>query len=278
VNFELPENFIRLYDELLRSVSGELKPDREYCAFPPRCGGDYSSGLMFYGRATNGWIEESVFALADLKTGEASRRCAERIVVNAQKPICTPDGDADTLGRYQMLEDEKCDGDPMHWLKHRRKYITERRSQYWQCAKKIAERYLGVSDASWYRHVAWSNLYKVGPQQRASSTQPSGNPSTRLRRAQRPGCANILQEEINHFRPRCVVFLTEENAETGYSDEFPEYLTLNDNRPNGDCKYVRATAKLRTSGHECNVVLAEHPQGRSPLAVAQDVLMAMATF
>jgi hypothetical protein len=273
----LPTNFIPLYEGLLRSVSGKLLHNLEYCALAPRCGGDYApGGLMFYGRATNGWIKESSFKPDHLKDPTRLARLAEKIVANAQKPICTPEGEeAGPHERYRMREDKKCDKDPMHWLKHNRTNVTERRSQYWRCVKEIAQSHLGVSDEIWYRHVAWSNLYKIGPQQ--DSTQPAGNPSGGLQKVQRADCAHILMDEVRHFRPGCIIFLTEVNEATGYFDDFSEWLTPKVKRNLG-LKYVSAAGRLQSFDHGCNIVLAQHPQGRPSSSVAKDLLKAMSSF
>jgi hypothetical protein len=62
MSLKLPADFVADYEALLRSVASELINDREYCAFTARCGNAYArDGLMFYGRATNGWTRESSF-------------------------------------------------------------------------------------------------------------------------------------------------------------------------------------------------------------------------
>jgi len=276
MSLKLPADFVADYGALLRSVASELTDDREYCAFAARCGNAYApGGLMFYGRATNGWTRDSSFTCATL---EQPTRLADTILSGSQEPICSPYGEAGPPGPYLMLKDESCDGDPMHWLKHRRKNITENRSQYWQCAKEVASRHLHLDEATWHRHIAWSNLYKIGPQQPIGSTQAAGNPSTKLQKVQRPGCARIVEREVAHFRPSCIVFLTETNEDRGYIDDFVEHLTLRTVKPNAGLKYVRATGKLHAFGNDYNVVLAQHPQGRPPLAVAEDVLRAVSSL
>lgn len=276
MNLALPTNFVPLYEGLLRAVVSKLESGRTYCAFAPRCGGDYAGALMFYGRATNGWTDESCFRPEELHDPSWLADFAETVVRNAQKPICCPEGEAGS-GPYVMRKDEKCDRDPMHWLKHDRTNVTERRSQYWRCVKEIVcQSRLGVTDAGWHRHIASSNLYKVSPQQRKDSGKAAGNPSGSLQKAQRFACARILLEEVKHFQPRCVVFLTEVNETAGYFSDFPECLASKLERNLG-LKYVSAKGKVQALGYNCNIILAQHPQGkgRYPLAIAQEVCKAM---
>jgi hypothetical protein len=277
----LPDGFDLLYQQLLCSTMGALKADREYVGFAARRGDLFQSagGLLVCGRATNGSIGKSAFTCHDLQTEEGRRCLAKRLVDSASLPVCCPQGESDGEEAYRFYADSSCDGDPMHWVRHPRQNVTEKKSQYWQCAKEVALG-LDLGEETWYRRIAWSNLYKISPNQpKANPTSPSGNPGAELSRAQLCACVLILAAEIRHFRPQWAIFLTEVNCTSGYFDPFRGPLGVKNLGKLPDSHYVREFGTLNVADHECCIVLAQHPQGkgRKPIQVAKEILRAISS-
>src|SRR5258707_13931927 len=120
-SISLPNTFTPMYADLLHSTKSILVPRRRYCGFAPRFGRRWNGGLMFYGRAANGWIRESEFSAEQLASDQNVNAVAAQLVQSADTPICGPCRETDVPEPYRMREDPNCCSDPMHWDRHDRK-------------------------------------------------------------------------------------------------------------------------------------------------------------
>lgn len=160
-----------LYAELIDSVS-----DYAYQKLMPFCiqwGEFYPSepntGIMFYGRATNGWItfESDIDKLFDRNSGDC---------------IFALDD--------QMQWVENCAGG-------QEEYYNSNKSAFWRVIRKTAANFYPDKELS---KICWSNVCKIAPD--------ASNPSEGLYYAQLEVARKIMQKELEIFSPRHVVLLT----------------------------------------------------------------------
>lgn len=168
--FEKAYQLKPLYAELMKSVEeyqeGGLVPFcMQWGEFFPM---EENTGIMFYGRATNGWV--------------------------------TLESDVDKL--FDMDFDDRifCRDDQMQWVDDYAGYTdgyNTNTSAFWRVIRRTASAFYAEDHLL---HVAWSNVCKVAPD--------GGNPSDSLFYAQLPSARAIMQKEIEIFSPKHVVLLT----------------------------------------------------------------------
>ncbi len=216
---ELREIIYPLYEKL-----EQINPKEEYETFCAQWGEKYSSnGIMFVGRAVNDW---------------------------------KPQGNRDTKELFRngsdiQIFDRK---EQLKWVETD-KYFSK--SAFWRVVRKIAKKTTGESE-EWYKHIVWSNLYKLSP-------TGGGNPSNSLCNRQFEICNEILKYELKIFKPRIVIFLT--GAEWYY--DFL-YKINNNNDP------IELEDKIKWIGRKEKVyeiipykigntifIGSEHPQGKN---------------
>lgn len=125
-------------------------------------------GILFVGKATNGWITDAEDINVLFGTGE--------------------DKIFDRFDQMQWVEN----------LENNKSGYNTRRSAFWRVIKKVASNYY---PKNWSSYIAWSNVCKVAP-------FTGGNPNDPLYYAQLENCQKILQKEIEILSPKFVVFLT----------------------------------------------------------------------
>jgi len=74
------------------------------------------------------------------------------------------------------------------------------RSPFWQLCKELMK--LAGEEHHWSDRILWSNLYKLSPYK-------TGNPDNKLIADTIEDCVRILQYEINLYRPKHAVFVTD---------------------------------------------------------------------
>ena len=160
-----------LFAELMQSVAGYTDYDlRPFCiqwgrSYPT----DENTGIMFYGRATNGWI--------------------------------TTETDVDKL--FDPAFDDRifARDDQMQWIYDcagtDNKYNSNR-SAFWRIIRQVARGFYPSGEE--LLHVCWSNVCKIAPD--------GANPDNYLYYDQLPACQRIMQKEIEIFSPKHVVLLT----------------------------------------------------------------------
>ena len=87
--------------------------------------------------------------------------------------------------------------DPMDWIANHR----VRTSPFWRTVRRLVEGRYPDSDAAWYSHVAWTNIYPV------ARNDVKGNPEGELRSAQTRAAAPLLEAVADAVQPDAVVVL-----------------------------------------------------------------------
>ena len=160
-----------LYTELLEQLSEEDKSiTSPFCVqwgknFPTTL----FSGLLFVGRATNGYGTDATKSVDVLF-----------------------DGEGDSLGFARPNQ--------MSWLatSTTNNNYNWRQSPFWKLISKVSQDY---TEGEWFNGIAWSNLCKIAPSE-------AGNPSDSLYDAQLSACQKILKSEIKILSPKFVILLT----------------------------------------------------------------------
>lgn len=104
--------------------------------------------------------------------------------------------------------------DQMKWVderRHPKENPVMNKSSFWRVVKEISSKYYKVDD-QWYSHVAWSNLYKISP----NESNGRGNPSKYSKDKQLDLCRRILQTEIEILSPKYVILLTSGWERSGF--------------------------------------------------------------
>lgn len=165
----LKEALKPLYENLLKDVSNFDYSKAFFCMqwghnFPSQS----NCGILFVGRAVNGWVTDS----EDIN-------------------LLFGTGDDTIFDRF----------DQMKWvenLEQNKSGYNTRKSAFWRVIKKIASHYY---PQNWSSYIAWSNVCKVAPFE-------GGNPNDSLYYAQLENCQKILKKEIDILSPQFVVFFT----------------------------------------------------------------------
>jgi len=212
-----PEDFFPLYTQLLEDVKAvpyDLYP------FFGQAGAKYHETprkVLFVGKSVNGWVTNSR-KVKDL----FDRRNPDRIVNR---------------------------GDQLEWVKKLEgpnSVYNTRMSPFWRVIKGVSSALYG--EASWYKHIAWTNLYKISPER--------GNPPDSLRWRQLETCKKIFELEIRSLDPAVIVFLT-----SGWESHFLKHSPWEprDERffawDRYQTRYLHAAGKL--------AVYSPHPQGKN---------------
>lgn len=150
-----------------------------------------NEGILFYGRANNGWITSSN-DVNELFT-EGSENC-----------IFALDN------QMSWMEEDFIENDNGGYRPSLSALIRTMRN--------VASEYYD----EWSSHVAWSNLYKIAPWK-------GGNPSDSLCYTELDDCVKIMQAEISFLLPRAVVMLTGYNWAKDFlvsmnGGQGPEYI------------------------------------------------------
>lgn len=137
---------------------------------------EYNKGIMFYGRATNGWV--------------------------------TTDLDVDSL--FNLANDDRifARDDQMTWVDDCANEIgnyNTNRSAFWRVVRQVASHFYPNGAM---QHICWSNVSKIAPD--------GANPSDLMFYAQLPSACKIMQKEIEIFSPRHVVLLVGEGWAADY--------------------------------------------------------------
>ena len=120
----LKEKLLPLYEQLAL-----INPHLEYETFCAQWGEDYQEGgIMFMGRAVNDWKAQ---------------------------------GDRNTEGLFTLGSSNQifmCD-DQVKWVETER---YDKKSAFWRVVKSVSQQIINDKDG-WYKHIVWSNLYKLSP-------------------------------------------------------------------------------------------------------------------
>ena len=233
-----------LFASKILSVVGEHAKElgsTELTGFLAMKGHAYDGGLMVIGRSVNGW--RVTITPDKLRSSDEVNRFARAV----QESVNGKDG--------------KC---PMLWVTElwgaREDYDTKH-SAFWRCIRKVVQELdiANVEDANWPSHLVWSNLYKLSPAE-------GGNPGSRLREIQFPGCIELLKLEIQIYRPSRVLFLTGIDWAEPFLKKVFEMAQFQD---------IKSTYVERVGdAHGTRFVIAVHPQGKEEKKWVEEVVKA----
>lgn len=167
---ELKSKLIPLY----AALRDDCRADGKLCPFLMQWGNRFpisqNEGIIFYGRATNGWFGTWNFEVffSDDNVDRGWNRDDQMIWVEKQ------------------------------WQKSDDGYITNK-SQFWNIIKGVSTRFYGNE---WFDYVAWSNICKV-----ASCLQ--GNPNDTVFYNTLENNIKIFHAELDFWSPKYIVFLTD---------------------------------------------------------------------
>ncbi len=244
---------MKAFKEALKKLYNELKKDcdaNEYVVpFIFQAGKKFpkekNNGIVFYGRATNGWYG----------TWDIEKLFDEN---NPDRGWC-PDN--------ALIWVDYAAGNEGHY--------NTNRSQFWNLLKGVAIHYYGSRDCNfqpseWSDYTMWSNVCKAAP-------EVAGNPSNSLYYATLETNCKIMKAEIEYFSPKFVVLFTgggdwlkEGQSSSGgdWSSDFLKFLN-NGNEIKGnlideliwDKDYEGRKAKSYKIG-DVYYIVTLHPQGK----------------
>lgn len=231
----------------------------EYSHFVSMKGCEYKDSnkikLFVIGRAVNGWTQ--------LCTDSA---CAFAEAAEAQFQADGFTWIGKENGKFFSKHEES---------KEARYFLSK--SPFWRTIEQIWNK-MNDNDfsipvnARFFDYIAWSNLYKVAPKE-------GGNPSNCMCKAQLDICREILEAEIEAYKPTHILLITDYDkwfANEGYdfSEIFEEKNRIGSNYKNKFI-YVEGTARYRFGEKMIPVVVSCRPERRNEEAFVKAVAGAL---
>lgn len=168
---KLSEELKPIYSDLLNAVNKiQHFPIATFCT---QWGKDWvkdsNSGIAFYGRATNGWITESL---------------------NINELFDGPNPVFNRKDQMQWVKD--------YWNTPNNNNYKCCKSSFWRVIKQVSENFY---PNNWESNIVWSNLCKIAPWEK-------GNPNRILYKAQLNYSQMIMEKEIEILGPKHIVIFT----------------------------------------------------------------------
>lgn len=263
--------FVNVLDEMTRqvSVAQHRNPELELSAFLPVKGNLAVGELMIVGRAPNGWGESwrpsdavdshSRKKIIDeaIRSSWARDRCPMSWISRWWSTLVFQCGDCKKEYTAKTQSCNECGGQ-----KVRRAY-NPARSPFWRVVRE-ATHALAIADRAkvdWPSNLIWTDLYKISPYE-------GGNPSSSLIRLQQSLCVQLLCEEIRHFKPRRILFLT------GHDWAQPFLAGMGVTYAQKHFGYVSFAEAIEVGSLRPQVVVAPHPQGKPEALIVHDITAA----
>ena len=235
---------------LYQNLFNRIDAPAEFSHFVAMRGTEYDkqpNKLMVIGRATNGW--ESLDCSSAEAFGAAAQQRFESVGFGWIKD----------LGRGF----ENGDG----------YYLN--RSPFWRVIKGVVSEMNDISGLDrWFETIVWSNIYKIAPKENDEKGKPM-NPDNRLCRAQIEICRDILEKEINTYKPTHILFITgydwwfyDKKKVYGIQELFSDCTAVNN-------LFALGTARFRKDGLDIPVVIASRPERRKESAYVDAVVNAL---
>ena len=149
--------------------------------------------------------------------------------------------------------------DQMKWVEDlwnsKDNYVTKK-SAFWRVIKGIITNYDKTINP-WYSYIAWSNLYKMSP----NNSKGGGNPSKKEKDNQLALCRKILQKEIEILSPKYVILLT-----SGWESKTGFLWYLNGKQHTIHLEEITWGGKNKIRVYKINDTLfitSVHPQGKN---------------
>ncbi|TGA97487.1 hypothetical protein E4665_11600 [Sporolactobacillus shoreae] len=228
-----------LYSEMIEFINkSQCQTDLTTCMAIR--GRQYNGDLMVIGRAVNGW-EPGIWPKHELSDPAKFKKYIAQLYVvsNPVTGYC-----------------------PLDWVKKawgnnsENKYNTKK-SAFWRIVARVFN--ILDSEKDWTSKLIWSNLYKIAPAE-------SGNPSNKLIKLQQDYCIDILREEINLYKPKCLLFLTGLDWAAPFLEGINE---INVRRTQKDL--VVAAGSVLIDGYIGRVLIARHPQGKNESKMVEQI-------
>ena len=229
---ELKSQLLPLY-VALRDV---CNADEKLCPFLMQWGNEFptnqNEGIIFYGRATNGWFGTWDFDIFFSDDNE----------------------DRGWNRDDQMIWAEK------QWYDSEDGYVTSK-SQFWSIIKGVSTRFYGDE---WFNYVAWNNICKAAP-------CSQGNPSDAVFYNTLKDNIKIFHAELDFWSPKYIVLLTDgirrdDKTKIDWSSDFITSLSIphvpqliNEVIWDNERQYIKI--QVYKIG-ERYIILSLHPQGR----------------
>lgn len=210
----------QLYTDLIKELAQRRDEysEEELTIFSASAGKRYDGKIMIVGRAVNGWKH-----YLDPNSEQSVLKCISSV--------------------HNAIETEN-----LTWVKELwgsgGEYNTKQ-SAFWRMAKAISA--ASNPDVDFHTDaIVWTNLYKA-------SKYSGGNPSATLKRTEFHICKQILDAEIDFYKPSHIIFLT------GFSwagDFITDSTTVN---PNPSWEFLDRVGIYRG----CKFIVGQHPQGKN---------------
>lgn len=133
------------------------------------------------------------------------------------------------------------------------------RSAFWRVCRSTAKSLFPEMQNHWGQWLIYSDLYKVA--------LPKSNPDSALIQLQQAECIDILQEEIQRWRPRYILFLTGRAWVKPFLDAYLKNGNITPQTPSGlleECGQFPAS--------DSSYVVISHPQGKQEKALIKDTI------
>jgi len=222
-------------------------PDAPITAFMAMIGNRYQGELMVIGRAVNGWIEGC--KPQELNDTRNVNPFIERVLQSVTDGYSCP---------MQWVSES--------WGNYDHDNYNTKNSQFWRVIRRVVDE-LSIADVEspeWPSHLMWSNLYKFAPAEKGRK------PSSGLCSIQFNECKSLIEQEINTFSPKRILFLTGMN----WAEPFIERLMVEVTAITS-CQYVEGVGKLiSASKTNSRLVVAAHPQGKKEDIWVEEVVSA----
>ncbi len=237
----------QILDELVQAIAACSPESADDCLtthFPMK-GKAYSGELMVVGRAVNG-----------------DKTCW------TPNEALSPEWRSQNIGEWikKGTSPEPC---PLEWVSRAWGRIEQgkrnsKQSAFWRVVGRVSRSLIGNPE-NWWSHLVWSNLYKVAPSK-------GWNPSSGLRRIQKPFCKKHLAEEFRLWKPKRILFLTGWN--------WARSFICSVGKPVGSEHkgLVQWTGRIEfPDGTSSQVVVCVHPMGKPEDQLAGEVLTSFTT-
>ncbi len=236
---KLKERLLPLYVNLRKDCNA----DENLCPFLMQWGDKFpireNDGIIFYGRATNGWShgtwDDDIFFSNDDNSNERGWNRDDQM---------------------QWVENQ--------WSSSEDGYNTNR-SQFWNIIKGVSTHFYGQE---WFNFVAWSNICKVAP-------YTQGNPSYELFEKTSNNNIEVLKSELGFWSPKYIVFLTDgmkrgnKTRISWWTDPFISSLLSDDDGkeplPFCEVPWDKENPEIKIQVYKLRekyIIRSLHPQGR----------------
>ena len=159
---------------IYNSLRDDCNRDDNLCPFLMQWGNRFpitpNSGIIFYGRATNGWFGTWDYDIFFSNNDEDRGWNRDNQMAWVEEQWCNSEDGYDTS-----------------------------KSQFWSIIKGISTRFYGDE---WFKYVAWSNICKVAP-------YSQGNPSDKVFYSTLENNLKVFHTELDFWSPKYIVLFTD---------------------------------------------------------------------